>query len=630
MPAALAQGTTIERYRIEAVIGAGSMGDVFRGIDIDLKRKVAIKILADKHRDNNELRARFVREARAVAAISHSNVVQVFTTGSFDDRPYIAMEFLDGTDLGTLVQENGPCPSLQAARAVSDAALGLEAAAKAGLIHRDVKPSNLVLLHDGHVKVTDFGLAKPLDPGDEPALTAMGVVVGTPDYIAPEQARGDALDERVDIYALGGTLYFLLTGVPPFRTGNPVEDKYLKVVARHLKKPAPSARSRKRDVDNELSDLARTMMAKKPAERPGYDELLERLAAITDRLEETSGQKRDSKPSRRGASRGKGVSARVASPTPYVGGNQPNAFPDPDHPEDPEEAVPTNVRIPSGPVQSVAPHGAPQGSPHGSPHDSIDGYPPVDSPFDSPFDSIDGHTPPPGVATYTGDTADGVAPTFTDEPVAAPRASRVLIALTVLAVLVFLTGLGLTIFGPMPEAQVVAPPSTAPDASVPEPQSTMPPDAGAAESAFTVPDGMFLVRKRNGAPWFYAARKPVTHGEYAELFPNQKKSRKRLNERPVTGVSYRYAQAYAEARDRRLITGTEWTAAAKASEFSPAGKLWEWAAPHMPPDDADGAARTRSVYSSKGSARRPSRGAKDITFRLAADLDAGFAAPPEN
>ena len=97
------------------------------------------------------------------------------------------------------------------------------------------------------VKVTDFGLAKPVDPGTEPALTAMGVVVGTPDYIAPEQARGETIDERVDIYALGGTLYFLLTGSPPFRTGNPAEDKYLKVVARHLasRRPMRAPRTRR-------------------------------------------------------------------------------------------------------------------------------------------------------------------------------------------------------------------------------------------------------------------------------------------------------------------------------------------------------------------------------------------------
>src|SRR4051812_22009691 len=261
------------------------MGEVFKGVDTGLNRKVAIKILSEKHKDSPELRARFVREGRAVAAISHPNVVQVFATGQFDERPYIAMELLDGVDLGSMIEKQGPLGSLVAAHAMLDASQGLAAAAKAGLIHRDVKPSNLVRLVDGRVKVTDFGLAKPVDPGTEPALTAMGVVVGTPDYIAPEQARGETIDERVDIYALGGTLYFLLTGIPPFRTGKPAEDKYLKVVARHLRNPAPDAMTVNPGGDRELAELARTMMAKKPAERPSYDELIAQLSHVVGRLD---------------------------------------------------------------------------------------------------------------------------------------------------------------------------------------------------------------------------------------------------------------------------------------------------------------------------------------------------------
>ncbi len=278
-------GTLLGAYRVEGSIGAGSMGEVFRGIDTGLNRRVAIKILSEKHRDSPELRARFVREGRAVAAISHPNVVQVFATGSFDERPYIAMELLDGTDLGSAVEKKGALSSIEAAHAILDAAQGLAAASKAGLIHRDVKPSNLVRLSDGKVKVTDFGLAKPLDPGSEPALTAMGVVVGTPDYIAPEQARGETIDERVDIYALGGTLYFLLTGMPPFRTGKPAEDKYLKVVARHLRNPPPEAAATNPAVDRELSDLAKQMMAKRPDERPSYQDVIHRSSGILARLD---------------------------------------------------------------------------------------------------------------------------------------------------------------------------------------------------------------------------------------------------------------------------------------------------------------------------------------------------------
>lgn len=278
-------GTILGAYRVENQLGAGSMGEVFRGVDTGLNRRVAIKILSEKHRDSPELRQRFVREGRAVAAISHPNVVQVFATGQFDERPYIAMELLEGTDLGSAVEKRGPLPSIDAAHAILDAAQGLAAASKAGLIHRDVKPSNLVRVADGKVKVTDFGLAKPVDPGSEPALTAMGVVVGTPDYIAPEQARGETIDERVDIYALGGTMYFLLTGVPPFRTGRPADDKYLKVVARHLRNPAPDAAVTNPSVDRELAELTKQMMAKKPAERPSYAELIVKLTGILARLD---------------------------------------------------------------------------------------------------------------------------------------------------------------------------------------------------------------------------------------------------------------------------------------------------------------------------------------------------------
>src|SRR5438874_11036881 len=130
-------GTTVGAYRVEGSIGAGSMGEVYKGVDTGLNRRVAIKILSEKHRDSPELRQRFVREGRAVAAISHPNVVQVFATGSFDERPYIVMELLDGADLGSIVDKHGPLDPLAAAHAVLDAAQGLAAAARAGLIHRD-------------------------------------------------------------------------------------------------------------------------------------------------------------------------------------------------------------------------------------------------------------------------------------------------------------------------------------------------------------------------------------------------------------------------------------------------------------------------------------------------------------
>ncbi|MBT8492807.1 MAG: serine/threonine protein kinase, partial [Deltaproteobacteria bacterium] len=313
-------GARVDRYQIESTIGAGSMGDVLLATDVDLHRKVAIKILSEKHRDNQELQGRFVREGRAVAAISHPNVVQVFSTGRHDDRPYIAMEFLAGVDLQSVIRKRGPMTSENTARAGAKVARGLRAAAQAGLIHRDVKPANIVLLDSGEIKVTDFGLAKPMDPRNEPALTALGVVVGTPDYIAPEQARGDALDERVDVYALGGTLYFLVTGTPPFRKGNPKDDKYLKVVARHLRDPAPDPRGKAPSTDPELANVILQMMSKPPGDRPSYDELIDRLEGIEARL----------KSSPRGSAYAGKKHPSQAAPTPFVGGGRrtgPNDLP---------------------------------------------------------------------------------------------------------------------------------------------------------------------------------------------------------------------------------------------------------------------------------------------------------------
>ena len=519
-------GQTIGPYTIEGSIGAGSMGDVFRGVDPSLNRRVALKILSEKHRESPELRARFVREGRAVAAIQHPNVVQVFTTGTFDERPFIAMEFLDGTDLGSIVEEHGPLSALTTARMILDAARGLQAAARAGLIHRDVKPSNLVRLTDGRVKVTDFGLAKPVDPGTEPALTALGVVVGTPDYIAPEQARGEQIDERVDIYALGGTLYYLLCAIPPFRTGKPAEDKYLKVVARHLRQPPPDARERRPEVDDELAELAKQMMAKKPAERPDYDTLVARLETICARLGRTGAP--DASYPR--AAEGSGG---MVGKTPFVGGDQPNAFRD-----------------------------------------------------DAPGASVS-----------------------LDPDLTAPR-SRLpgwLIAVTILSVLVFAAGLVVYLTGGGDDAP--APAATPADAQVLAPVI----DAAPAAPDPVPPEGMALVRNPDGSPAFFVERAPVSHGAYAKVFPKQKKPSPKLDGKPVTGVAYNFARAYAQSAGRRLLTADEYDAALATPgvEAAPPG-LWEWV------DAGEGDQKT--VRRPGDAAKRPQTGQKDVTFRLALDI----------
>jgi serine/threonine-protein kinase len=567
----IAPGIVIDRYRIDGVVGAGSMGDVYLAQDLDLSRRVALKILSDRHRDNAELRARFVREARAVAAIAHPNVVQVFTTGSFDDRPYIAMELLDGVDLGTDVRDNGPWTSVRAARALRDAAMGLDGAARAGLIHRDVKPSNLVLLHTGAVKVTDFGLAKPLDPGGEPALTALGVVVGTPDYIAPEQARGDAIDERVDIYALGGTLYFLLTAMPPFRTGKKNEDKYLKVVARHLRDPAPDPRKRAPRSDPELAALTTRLMAKKPAQRPHYPELIATLEAIVARLQ-------GGRPESARALGHSGAGGQVG-PTPFVGGAgpRPSDFDaaglhdsaDPDA----LDAAPTNLRVPTVPPTD-------------------DGHPP-------PGGAYPGTTPAQTLAVESGDIA-----------LERPRRAAWLIGLTVLSVLVFLTGLGLVLFGPLPEPE--AAPNTRANANAP---------AGIDAAVAAVPEapeGMVLVRRADGTPWCFVSRHPVSWAAYRAMFPRAKPPSGVADTDPVTNVAYRYAAELADASDARLPTSDEWSAAARTEGFVAAGAgLSEWVDTGIAPGSSP--QQVRADPAGEGATRPPS-GHKDVTFRLAQSL----------
>ncbi len=562
MSAPLAPGITVDRLRIDSVVGAGSMGDVFLAHDLDLGRKVALKILSERHRDNDELRARFVREARAVAAISHPNVVQVFTTGNYDDRPYIAMEFLAGVDLGTDVREGGPWISRQAARAIRDAASGLDAAAKAGLIHRDVKPSNLVMLRDGSVKVTDFGLAKPLDPGDEPALTAMGVVVGTPDYIAPEQARGDKIDERVDIYALGGTLYYLLTGIPPFRTGRKNDDKYLKVVARHLREPPPDPRKRNPRADKELSLLVVRLMAKKRDQRPGYDELIAKLDRIAARL--ATGNDDLLRQTARVAGTG-------PEPTPYVGdGSSPRAHEvGADAAHDELDAAPTNVRMPT--------------------------RPPVD-----------------------GSRGDDTAPVVPadDFEIAAPRPARWLIAITVLSVIIFLVGLGLVLFGPVPARSAAGATSANAPASRAHAKAAEPPVPAAALPE--PPPGMLLVRDAAGAPRAWVSARAVSWVDYQKVFPSQARPSGARDETPVTRVGFAYAGSFAEARGARLPTPDEWVAASHAAGFQSAGsRFWEWVDgghPGAPQQEV------RSLSTGKPEAMRDASGHSDVTFRLARDL----------
>jgi len=254
------------------------MGVVYEGWDARLNRRVAVKTLWQSLAQRAEARERFLREARAAAAVSHPNVTQIYDIGEEDGVVYFAMEYLDAPSLQHVLSEQGPLPPSRVTAIARQAALGLKAAADRGIIHRDVKPSNLVLASDGTVKVTDFGLAKQaLVDGD---LTLEGQTIGTPKYLSPEQASGGAVDARSDIYSLGVTMYEMVCGRPPFDGATPME-----IMLKHVRDPVPPLQQAQPAAPRPVVAVIQRMLAKHPAARPqSYDELIQML----DRIAETS------------------------------------------------------------------------------------------------------------------------------------------------------------------------------------------------------------------------------------------------------------------------------------------------------------------------------------------------------
>jgi serine/threonine-protein kinase len=202
-------------YEILGVVGRGGMGVVLKAFDPALRRIVAIKVLAPQWATSEAARQRFEREARATAAVHHDNVVQIHAVEELDGLPYLVMEYVAGVSLQQLLDRTGPLDLELILRIGSETAAALAAAHAQGLIHRDVKPANILLAADegDRVKLSDFGLARAVD---DASLTQSGVIAGTPQYMAPEQARGEPLDHRADLFSLGSVLYALCTGRPPF------------------------------------------------------------------------------------------------------------------------------------------------------------------------------------------------------------------------------------------------------------------------------------------------------------------------------------------------------------------------------------------------------------------------------
>jgi serine/threonine protein kinase len=254
------------------LLGEGGMGQVFLAEDESLERKVAIKMIAPRLAGEGPARARFLREARAMAGIEHPHVVRVYAFGESEGQAYFVMEYVEGETLAARLKRVARLAVADALRIGRETAQALAAAWARGVVHRDVKPANILLDRDDQVKVADFGLAR-IAAASDADQTGSGVVVGTPHYVSPEQARGEPTDFRSDVYSLGVVLYEMLGGQKPFTGQSPVE-----VMARQISEPLPPLRERRPDVPGGVAQLVDWMTSKSPAARPtSYAELLSRL-----------------------------------------------------------------------------------------------------------------------------------------------------------------------------------------------------------------------------------------------------------------------------------------------------------------------------------------------------------------
>jgi len=249
-----------DRYELEGLVGTGGMSSVYSAHDRLLERRVALKVLHPHFGDDEEYVERFRREARAVAQLSHPNLVTVIDRGEDDDRQFIVFELIDGENLKELVQRTGPLPVGRAIELTASVADGLAFAHEHGLVHRDVKPQNVLVNGEGQAKVTDFGIARSLDV--EHGVTQTGTVMGTSNYLSPEQAAGQPVTAATDIYSLGVVLYELLTADLPFPG-----DNFVAVAMKHLNEAPPSLLERRPDVPVRLAAAVDRALEKTPERR---------------------------------------------------------------------------------------------------------------------------------------------------------------------------------------------------------------------------------------------------------------------------------------------------------------------------------------------------------------------------
>ena len=250
----------VGRYELEELVGEGGMSSVYRAYDTVLERRVAIKVLHEHFSRDPEYVERFRREARAIARLAHPNVVTVIDRGEWEARQFIVFEHVAGENLKSVIAREGALPVERALALACQIARALTVAHRLGIVHRDVKPHNVLVDSGGTAKVTDFGIARALDADD--ALTATGTVLGTGQYLSPEQANGERGDERSDQYSLGVVAYELLTGEVPYSGEN-----LMAVAMRHVRDPVPSVRARRPEVSEHVDAVVSRAMAKRPEDR---------------------------------------------------------------------------------------------------------------------------------------------------------------------------------------------------------------------------------------------------------------------------------------------------------------------------------------------------------------------------
>src|SRR5947209_8407547 len=268
-------GTTLNgRYRLEARIGSGGMSTVYRAMDETLQRLVAIKLMNREVASDSDQLERFRREARAVAQLSHPHVVGVIDAGEDAGRPYIVLDYGEGETLKERIRRCGRLPVTEAVAYAIEIARALGAAHARHIVHRDVKPQNVLIDEEGRAKVTDFGIARTLD---EDGLTADGRVLGTTDYVSPEQALGQPVTGQSDLYSLGIVLYEMLTGEVPFKGENQVA-----VAMKHVREPLPDVQAERPEISAALAAVIDTATAKRVEER--YADDAELIADLEDVL----------------------------------------------------------------------------------------------------------------------------------------------------------------------------------------------------------------------------------------------------------------------------------------------------------------------------------------------------------